>query len=137
MFKLTPSLIAHLKKLFKAGIEKINLEDLTKILKDPKKVFDLADKLGKLASKVKLLWAMLKDWKNGNYKEVSWEVIAAIVFVLAYLISPIDVIPDPVPFAGLVDDAFVIGLLLKKFSDQIDAYKKWKEQSDGNAIILD
>ncbi len=53
----------------------------------------------------------LQNWYRGllqNPKYRWWVVAASIV----YLVSPIDLIPDFIPFAGLVDDALIISLLV-------------------------
>jgi uncharacterized membrane protein YkvA (DUF1232 family) len=44
--------------------------------------------------------------QNPKYR---WWVVAASI---AYLLSPIDLIPDFLPFAGLVDDTLIITLLV-------------------------
>jgi uncharacterized membrane protein YkvA (DUF1232 family) len=44
--------------------------------------------------------------QNPKYR---WWVVAA---SLAYLVSPIDLVPDFLPFAGLVDDTLIISLLV-------------------------
>jgi uncharacterized membrane protein YkvA (DUF1232 family) len=44
--------------------------------------------------------------QNPKYR---WWVVAASV---VYLVSPIDLIPDFLPFAGLVDDTLIISLLV-------------------------
>lgn len=38
---------------------------------------------------------------------------AAVALTLAYLASPIDLVPDFIPVAGQLDDAIVVGLLLR------------------------
>jgi uncharacterized membrane protein YkvA (DUF1232 family) len=53
----------------------------------------------------------LQSWYRGllqNPKYRWWVVAASIV----YLVSPIDLIPDFVPFVGLVDDTLIISLLV-------------------------
>ena len=85
-------------------------------------------KLGKVAEEFKLLWNLLKDYKSGAYTEVPWKFIAAIGFAVAYLISPIDVIPDFIIGFGLLDDAGIFGLVIAGFASEIEAYKKWKNK---------
>ncbi|WP_310426233.1 YkvA family protein [Chamaesiphon sp. VAR_48_metabat_135_sub] len=53
----------------------------------------------------------LHNWYRGllqNPKYRWWVVAASIV----YLVSPIDLIPDFIPLAGLVDDTLIISLLV-------------------------
>jgi uncharacterized membrane protein YkvA (DUF1232 family) len=53
----------------------------------------------------------LHNWYRGllqNPKYRWWVVAASIV----YLVSPIDLVPDFLPFAGLVDDTLIISLLV-------------------------
>jgi uncharacterized membrane protein YkvA (DUF1232 family) len=46
--------------------------------------------------------------QNPKYR---WWVVAASI---AYLVSPIDLVPDFLPFAGLVDDTLIISLLVSE-----------------------
>lgn len=53
----------------------------------------------------------LHNWYRGllqNPKYRWWVVAASIV----YLVSPIDLVPDFLPFAGLLDDTLIISLLV-------------------------
>jgi uncharacterized membrane protein YkvA (DUF1232 family) len=43
-------------------------------------------------------------------RRTPWYAKALTVFVLAYLISPIDLIPDFIPVAGWLDDATIVPL---------------------------
>ncbi len=70
----------------------------------------------------KLLYEMITD----DEFEVDPKVYIAIAGALAYVIFPIDVIPDFIPIAGYIDDAFVLGYIIKTFSDEIERYKTFK-----------
>lgn len=47
-------------------------------------------------------------WKGFNNPEVPAKYKAMIIGSLIYMVSPIDIIPDTIPVAGLLDDVFVI-----------------------------
>lgn len=55
-----------------------------------------------LAAKAKELWRYLND------RQVSLSDKALIVAALVYCISPIDLVPDHIPLAGLLDDLSVV-----------------------------
>ena len=74
------------------------------------------------------MWALLLDYRAGEYKAVPWKLIASIGFAVTYLVSPLDIIPDFIPIAGFVDDAAVFALVVSSFQSEIDAYKKWKKE---------
>ena len=44
--------------------------------------------------------------------------------------NPVDLIPDFIPLAGFVDDAAVIGLVLKVIREDLVKYKNWKERKE-------
>ncbi len=52
-------------------------------------------------------------WFASMHPEVPWYVKALSAFVVAYALSPIDLIPDFVPILGYLDDAILLpGLIL-------------------------
>lgn len=77
-----------------------------------------------LIENVKLLYQMLttKGFKVGT------SVYVAIGAALLYFISPIDVVPDFIPVAGLLDDAAVVALVVSSFSKEIERFKKSKQK---------
>jgi len=70
-----------------------------------------------------ILFALVKDYFNGNYRSVPWWTIAAIGVALLYVLSPLDLIPDFIPFVGYLDDAAVIAACLKMVEKDLDKYK--------------
>ena len=55
--------------------------------------------------------------------EISGGAYLAIAGALAYVVLPIDVIPDFIPGVGFLDDMFVIGVVMKSVADEIERYK--------------
>ncbi len=72
----------------------------------------------KIWDQVKALWNLLQD------PNTPWGKKAIIIGALVYLISPIDAVPDPIPFFGLLDDVAVIGLAIKSLKDLIEGAKQ-------------
>lgn len=71
--------------------------------------------------KLSLLFGIVKDTLSGEFK-VSPIVIAAIIAVLVYILSPIDAIPDFIPIAGQADDFTALTMLLASIANVIDQY---------------
>lgn len=82
--------------------------------------------LGSFWDDVKLCLELVKDYWSGNYKEIPYWAIAALVFALLYLINPVDIIPDFIPFIGQLDDAAVVVIALKLVKKELDRYVEWK-----------
>ena len=110
------------------GSENFTEEDLEKLKMDSadaeKKSKFLGDQLGSFT----VLWSLLHDYWAGEYKAVPWKLLAAIGFSVTYLVSPLDIVPDFIPFVGFVDDATVFAMVVSAFQSEIDAYRKWKEE---------
>ena len=47
-----------------------------------------------------------------------------IIIALLYIISPIDLIPDAIPFLGMLDDVLVAGYALKQVAAELARYKQ-------------
>lgn len=80
----------------------------------------------RLIEDFRLLFALIKDYWKGTYRDVSiWSVV---VFALAaaYVISPIDILPDYVPLLGQIDDAGILIFSLYLLERDLHKYKDWK-----------
>jgi len=73
-----------------------------------------------------LMLYLAKDYVKGDYREVSAGTIVTIVAGLIYFLTPLDIIPDFIPVVGYIDDAFVLGLVIRQIRVDLDKYRIWK-----------
>lgn len=65
-------------------------------------------------------------YARGNYREIPPDSLALVVAGLLYVVSPLDLIPDAVPVVGLMDDAVVIGWVIKAVRQELDEFRAWE-----------
>ncbi len=75
---------------------------------------------------VKLFFCMLKDFFTKKYTQVPIGTIVSIAATLLYVLAPIDLIPDFMPFVGYLDDAGIITLCINGFRADLETYKEFK-----------
>lgn len=120
------------EEALKRGVKKVTEDDLKTVLDKQQKIEDKFKHNGPLddfIADLKLLFSIIKDYKNGEYREIPWWSIAAIASALLYVLSPIDMIPDFIPFVGYVDDAMVMSVCLKMVKKDISKYEEWKAKN--------
>ena len=130
--EFTDAELAAALKPFEASASKI-IEDKDKtrdfLLKARKWLEDKKNipVIGSIIDDVLTMIDMVGDYVAGNYKQIPVPTIISVVAAIAYLISPIDLIPDFIPVIGLLDDVAVITLVLNLgVSVELDKYRKWK-----------
>jgi uncharacterized membrane protein YkvA (DUF1232 family) len=75
---------------------------------------------------LRLFLPMTLDVVRGRYRPVPWSAFLWMLAALAYLISPLDLIPDVLLLLGFVDDAVVVGWLLTRVDRSLADYRAWK-----------
>lgn len=107
-------------------------KDFEKIENNEEEILNKASKrsLFKYFEQIKIMISMVKDYARGNYRVVPVSTIIGVVGTLLYVFSPIDAIPDFIPFAGLIDDAGVVAVCLSLLNSDIERYTEWKEKTD-------
>ena len=95
---------------------------------------EFVEKISRIAKRAgaKLVYAALILYYTLQSDKVSRSDKAIIIGALGYMISPLDVIPDAIPIAGLTDDLAVLLYVLKKVWTGIDPeiMQKAKERLD-------
>lgn len=83
---------------------------------------DFVEKIARIAKSAgaKLVYAALILYYTLQSDKVSAKDKAMIVGALGYMISPLDVVPDAIPIAGLTDDLAVLIYVLKRVWTDVD-----------------
>ena len=109
---------------------------------------EFAEKISRIAKRAgsKLVYSALILYYTLQSDKVSKSDKAIIIGALGYMISPLDVIPDVIPIAGLTDDMAVLLYVLKKVWTGIDPeivalakekLSKWFDEEEiGDAVDL-
>ena len=127
----------HLKHIdeesFNEEVTYIDEKDVEIIFENEEKINRKFKKKGPIKKYIEMaghMFAMLKDYKNGNYREVPWHTIGSIALVLLYILNPFDIIPDFIPGFGYIDDAGVFALSLRLLKTDFDRYLEWRGISE-------
>lgn len=93
-----------------------------------------------IASEVRLLINMLRDYRSGEYTRLPRRTLLSVTAALIYLISPVDFIPDFIPLVGVVDDIFVLNFVWKQVRKDLEDYAFWRtgvSVSEGRVVLPD
>lgn len=125
MFKKTD------EEFVREGAEKVTNKDIEKVVdhsEEINKQFNARGPLKRFIADGKMLMALLKDYRAGNYRRALYGTIAAAAFALIYVFNPFDIIPDVLPLIGAVDDASVVAACLMLIERDLIKYRDWKIQ---------
>lgn len=120
------------------------------ILNDESKFRTFVNRVNKWLSKghkipvlkgiIKDLQSMLElivDFKEGVYRKIPLRIMIIMTAAILYVISPIDLIPDPLPIIGYVDDLAIISLAMKLgVKSELHKYNKWKKNYNIEQFLL-
>ncbi|WP_417530903.1 YkvA family protein [Marinobacter lipolyticus] len=121
------------EKQLNAEADKVHRDDLESLLVRQRAIEEKvkgSGKLNRFSADIKLMFAMIRDYWNGDYRDVPWKSIAAIAGALIYVLNPLDVIPDLLFGIGFLDDAGVVALCLKLVESDLHRYAAWKEHQE-------
>lgn len=85
-------------------------------------------KAKELKSQIRVLYSARKD------PRIPWYVKLLLVVIVAYALSPIDLIPDPIPILGYLDDLLIlplgIALVIKLIPEEV--IKEYDQKARGS-----
>jgi len=119
------------RKQFQDNIEDVDTDDVDYASKKGQSKVNKLDKnppgpLVGLWNDIKLMVGLITDYAKRNYRDVPWNVIAAVTGAVVYFVSPVDAIPDYIPVVGFIDDALVVKLALEVARPDLEKYEAWK-----------
>lgn len=109
---------------------KVQQGDIEALLERQKQIEAKAERdstLHRFSTDIRLMFALLRDYWNGRYRQIPWKSVAAMAGALLYVLNPLDLIPDVILGFGLLDDAGVVALCLKLVESDLHRYAAWKE----------
>lgn len=120
-----------LKRALKKEIRKAEMylkddRKMEKLLQDFEAKVHQVPKVGRYAADIATMISMIRAYSLKQYTVVPRNTILSTIGVLIYVVDPIDLIPDVIPAAGLIDDAGVIAVGLEICHRDIEEYRKWQ-----------
>ena len=109
------------------------IEDVLKKLKELSNNKKTSEKLNNY---LRLFIRMINAYTSKEYTYVPWKTICLLVAGLIYFIYPIDLIPDFIPVAGIIDDVALIAWIYDSIKEDIDNFLDWEKSSKQQGILL-
>lgn len=97
------------------AIVKINL------LEDKKKI------AAETKEKIFVLGRLLRAFSTGKYRALPWKAAISITAATLYFINPADIVPDFIPFTGLVDDFGILVWTYNSLGSELDKFIDWEK----------
>ena len=73
------------------------------------------------------LMRLTKAWLKNEYTQTPWQTIVFAIAGIIYFVNPFDIVPDFIPGAGYLDDATVIGFVIKSIRREIKKFLDWEK----------
>ncbi|NMT63010.1 YkvA family protein [Marinobacter orientalis] len=119
---------------------KVQRDDVADLLDRQRAIEDKVRKSGKLSrfsTDIRLMFTMLRDYWQGNYRDVPWKSIAAIAGALIYVLNPLDLIPDVLFGIGFLDDFGVVAACLALVESDLLRFAAWKDHQTETQSLAD
>ncbi len=117
------SIISHPYRMFTVGMTALNK-------------FKKYEGIGQMSSSVItsgiLLTQMIKAYAIGNYRGIEITKIVMMLGAIIYFISPLDIVPDFIPFFGYLDDVSLLTWVFTTLSTELEQFETWKKLKDNN-----
>ncbi len=72
------------------------------------------------------LMRLVRSWLNGSYRVFPWRTLFVLILLAIYAINPFDIIPDFIPIIGVIDDAAMLGFLVRSVMKDVQKFKEWE-----------
>jgi len=98
-----------------------------------KLVEDVVSKAYKNKDQLKSMWEslmslcrMIRAWAKGEYEGLPWKTIVMALAAILYFLNPLDLAPDFIPGVGYLDDAVVLGFVIRSIQRDLGKFLDWE-----------
>lgn len=92
--------------------------------------------LGEVLDSLHALARMVRAWAARDYLEVERKTVITVLAGLLYFLMPIDVIPDFIPLAGMLDDVLVVSFVISRVSGELERFRLWEQGHRPGPMLL-
>jgi uncharacterized membrane protein YkvA (DUF1232 family) len=117
------------EEFVREGAQKMTEKDIETVVaksEDIEEKFKARGPLKRFIEDYRVLKELIRDYRGGRYRQALYGTIAAAAFALLYVFNPFDLLPDVLPFIGVLDDASVITACLLLIERDLGKYRNWK-----------
>jgi uncharacterized membrane protein YkvA (DUF1232 family) len=80
-----------------------------------------------IREKITLLGSLIKAYASGEYRQIELPSLLKVIAGLIYFVSPIDLIPDFLPYIGLTDDVALLLFIINSIDGELAKFEQWKK----------
>ena len=92
------------------------------------KVAKYRSEIGRIGADLPILLRLARAWAGGEYRRIPVKAVVMILAAALYFVNPLDLIPDFLPVIGYVDDAAVVGYVLRALGRELDLFRAWEAE---------
>ncbi len=82
--------------------------------------------IGRIGADLPVLLRLARAWAAGDYRRIPVKSIVMVVAAALYFLNPLDLIPDFLPVIGYLDDAAVVGYVLRTLQKELEIFRAWE-----------
>lgn len=115
------------RAIVERGARGIDEDDVRRVVERAEEITRRFTKRGPLARFLedgRLFVSLIRDYWTGRYRAVPFGTLAAVTFTLLYVLNPLDLVPDVLPFIGQLDDAAVFSAALLLVEKDLRRYRR-------------
>ncbi len=119
-----------LSKRYEKARKKLEHPDqVEKVLQQLEKKLETIPGVGDWLADVPAVISLIRSYIRKEYRSIPVASVIAALAAVIYVVSPVDLIPDCIPGAGVLDDAAVFVVCWKMIHDDVDKYQEWRRQN--------
>ena len=99
-------------------------------LRKLEKKFQIIPVIGETLATITAWISLTRQYFKKEYSDFPLGATIALIIIIAYLIYPMDFLPDAIPGIGQLDDIGVVLACWKLIKSDVEDYRKWRDVNE-------